>query len=304
MRYRDLKLEFFYLRKAFFVYRAGWRYIYNRWFLAAKIKKNQASLERPTTNSDLSVHILTCHRDAVITVWALASWYAASQQIGQLYIHNDGSLISSDTEMLKKCFPSAQLIDSRTVTSVYAERLAAYPVLAEARKSYPHFSFKKLVDPLVVSSASMRLIIDSDVIWFQGPKEVDAAIAEGGHISLMMKNHYQLPLPTSLPGQVPDLLGWVNAGIIMYHIDQLNHDILDNFIKGLGPEHGSDLHFADQFGLGHSLQNLVLLPERVYTIEYPVDISIVVRHYTSPRRPLLYIEAVPRLMLLLHSISR
>ena len=150
--------------KAFFEYHQGFKYVKNRYFLAKKILKVKKSFEKPINNQDLSVHVLTGHRDLVMLVWALASYYLVSQAIGQLYIHSDGTLDKGDKKIIKKFFPSAQVVEPAEFLEKFDSELMNYPLVKKYRTQYPQFFLlKKLLDPYFYSTKRLRLIIDSDL---------------------------------------------------------------------------------------------------------------------------------------------
>ena len=295
MKLKQLKLEFFYLRQAARVHHAGWRYLYNKFFLAEKIKKINQPLEKPLTNQNLSIHILTCHRDTTATLWALASFYHAATTIGQLFIHNDGSLTNADESLFKKFFPSAKLINAATVTDTYKKQLRVQPTLLSIRQRYANFSLKKIIDPYIVSDKQIRLLIDSDILWYRQPTSLEALINSGAPQSAMQLNNGITDATFSDGIKLEPSLNKFNAGIILYNIANFDTDKLAEFFNRLDTKNPRNLHFADQTGHPYCLQNLIALPSETYTIKQAVTPATVARHYTGPRRTLLYLEGIPRL---------
>lgn len=292
MSFKKIKLELFYIKKSFLKYKKGFRYLYARYFLAKKILKLNKILEKPINNNNLSIHLLTCHRDMVIMIWSVASFYQTSNVIGQLFIHNDGSLTTEDKKIIKKVFPSAKVVETSTFTKDYAAQLDAYPVLKNFRTKYKNFSFKKIIDPYFVSDKKMHLIIDSDLLWFKNPVEIEQEIARGCEKSLMQKNNSEISV-TFKDNQALDkrLVGF-NAGIILYSKDNFNMEKFVEFLERIDENVKRNLHFVDQVGHAYCLENLEALPEDLYTIQSEVSPDTVARHYTSPKRPLFYIEGI------------
>lgn len=270
------------MRKAFLEYRAGWRYLRNRFFLAPKILRSGRVLARPATRPDLSVHILTSRQDMILAVWSLASFYAVSSVIGKLYIHDDGTLRSGDRAALKKLFPDCQLVASAAFLDDYAAPLRNFPVLfSEFRQKYPqYFSFKKIIDPYVVSDKPWRLILDGDILWFRDPVELRNALANPAKPSLMQYNN-------------AEILGThYNAGIILYHKDNFDIPKFIDFLDKLDTSDPGQMRFADQLGHAAALRNLSALSAGRYTIKERVTPNTAARHYTGPRRPKFYIEGL------------
>jgi hypothetical protein len=123
MKLKDIKKELFYIRKSFFQYKKGWQYLYFKYIFAPRILKIKRRLDKPINQPDLSVHILTCHRDVVMTTWALCSFYHNSGLSGRLYIHNDGSLTDKDEEVFKIFFPESLVVNSSNFLQDYSEEI-------------------------------------------------------------------------------------------------------------------------------------------------------------------------------------
>ncbi|MDP3740937.1 MAG: hypothetical protein Q8R08_01255 [bacterium] len=278
----SLKLDLFYLRKAFFEYSKGWRYLHNRYWLARKICRVQKPfVAKGKYFPDLSIHILTCHRDNLIALWSLCSFFANSDFFGDLYIHDDGTLRGWEKRLYKEFFPEAKIINSDMFLAEYGTKFQNNMVLKNFRAKYHHyFSFKKLIDPIFVSGKPLRLILDSDILWFRNPAEIEEQIAAGGKISLMQHN------PIEIEGVS------YNAGIIFYSIQNFDLKKLVGFLEKIDVSRKQSLHFADQTGYAHALRNLEALPADRYRIKGAVSTNTVARHYTSPKRPLFFIEGL------------
>lgn len=292
MNFKTVKLEFFYWRKAFFQYHRFWDYIYSKYFLARKILKLERILEQPVNQSDFSIHILTCHRDLCMIIWALASFYSVTKVVGQLFIHNDGTLNNKDQFILKKFFPNSIIVDAKDFQKNFSNKLKPYPVLEKFRYSFPHFSFKKIIDPFFVSDKKIHLIIDSDILWFRRPVELEENILSDSKSSLMQLNNAKIYATFKGNQRLSDDLAVFNAGIILYNKENFEIEKLIEFFEKIDIGNPKNLHFADQAGHSYCLKNLGGLPEDKYVINKIVNNSVIAKHYTSPRRPLFYIEGI------------
>lgn len=272
MRFIDIKREIFFVRKAFVEYQNGWRYLAQR-FRARKILRHSRPLDRKADRSDLSIHMLTGKRDFTMAMWSLWSFYRATPMVGELYLHDDGTLGEKQRRVFARLFPEAKLISTVPIPD---------PVFRGFRERYPgYFSFKKIIDPYYASNKPWRLILDSDVLWFGMPSELVSAVNDDSQVSYMQYNN-------------AEILGThANAGIVLYRHDLLDTVRLKEVFESLVlRERG--LHFADQVGYASALANLVLLPQRRYTIKGSVHLETVAKHYTSPRRPLYYLEGLSK----------
>ncbi|MFA6428756.1 MAG: hypothetical protein WCW02_04440 [Candidatus Buchananbacteria bacterium] len=291
--FKKIKLEFFYLRKAFFEYHQGWAYLYYRYVVAKRIIRVSRVLEKPINRQDFSIHVLTCHRDFVMTIWSLASFYQTAKVVGELYLHNDGSLNERELTILKKLFPSAKAVNTKTFLIDWKSALVPYPTLKEYREKYINFfSFKKIIDPYFVSNKNNHLIFDSDVLWLGNPAELMAEIEGGPKRSLVQKNNTAVCPPFKNGFELSEKLTWVNAGIVLYNIENFDLAKLSELFKNLDEKCERSLHFADQTGYAYCLKNLELLSAEKYVIRAQVTPAVIAKHYTSPRRPLFYLEGI------------
>jgi len=269
----NLKLELFYLRKACFEYHAPFKYLYNKYLIAPRILKTNKILDQPINHQDLSVHILTCHRDLVMFIWSLASFYKNMNIIGQLYIHSDGSLTQKDKSILNKLFPSAKII--------------------EKKSDYQYLLLQKLFDPYYLSDKKIHLIIDSDLLWFKNSKEIEGEIKNNAQNSLMMVGQgIGCPVYFNNNKKLSAELSYLNSGIVLYHKDNFNLDKLEKYLAHIDNTNLANKHFVEQAGYASCLENIKPLPESKYIIKGPVQAETIVKHYTSPRRPLFYIEGL------------
>ncbi len=300
MTFKRLKLEFFYLRKAFFAYKNGWHYVYNRYFLAPKILNHAGVLERASNHNDLSVHVLTCHHDLVMLIWSLASFYQVMSIIGELYIHNDGTLNVRDKKILKKFFPSAKIIEPNEFFEKRNSELERCPLIKKIRDECPEYVLlKKLLDPYLVSDKKHLLIIDSDLMWFKRPEEIEQEIQNGCLNSLMMSgaakdgqlNYVYYQDGTKLSAD----LAAFNSGIVLYRKENFNLEKLVNYLAKIDLAKPANKHFIEQAGYASCLENLKCLLEDKYVVKEMVDDKILVKHYTSPRRPLFYLEGLEKI---------
>jgi len=297
MNYKAIKKELFFVRKAFFEYGRGFDYLLNKYRLAPRILKLNRILERPMNNKSLAMHVLSCHKDIVMLAWSLASFYINSSVIGQLYIHDDGTLTQADKKALTRFFPSSKIRDTGKFVSEFGSGLSAYPIIRAFRQKYVgYFSFKKIVDPFFSCSEPNILIFDSDVLWFRKPALLEREIGNGCPNSWMMKNNGEIYVSFKNGGKLADTLARFNAGIILFSRANLDLRALEEFFAKLDTERERNLHFADQAGFASALRNLEYLPEEDYIIKGALSEVTTVKHYTNPRRPLFYIEALPRLL--------
>jgi len=294
MNFEDFKLELFYFRKALFQYKSFFKYVYNKYFLSKKLINSNKVLEKEVNNKDLSIHVMACQRDFPMILFSLKSAYNALKNIGQLYIHNNVNLTNNQKRILKKFFPSAILINSDNFLK--ENNLDNHPLIKKFRasKEYKRF-FAKFVDPYFASSTKYRLIIDSDLFWFKHAQEIDQQIDQGCPNSLIMQNNGKSPVYFKDGSKLDDKLASYNSGIVLYKKENLNLDKLNQYLEKIDEDNRENHHFIEQAAYAYCLDDLTPLPEDKYVIKQDLNPDITVIHYTSPRRPLFFIEAVEKI---------
>ncbi len=163
-------------------------FLKHRYAVAPRILKLNKVLEKPINNNNFSIHVLTCHRDLIILLWSIASFYRVINTIGQLYVHSDGSLTDVDVKKIKFLFPKAIIIKPEYLYKNYIEKFNNYPNIKEYRfEKFKKFKLLlKLLDPFFISPCKKVLIIDSDLIWLKKPTEIENEINNSKSKSLMM----------------------------------------------------------------------------------------------------------------------
>ncbi len=297
MSFKSLKLEFFYWRKSLFEYHAFFKYLKNKYFIAPRILKKPMIIEKPINNQNLSIHLLTCHRDLIITLWSLRSFYRVMPEIGRLYIHSDGSLDNQDKFIIAQFLPNAEIIEPSYFEKKYYHELVQSPAIKKLRlANKKNFLLKKLIDPFFISAAPLRLIIDSDLLWFNQPTAVIQAIKNNAASSLMMGNNGNCYVYFKNNERISAELASYNSGLVLYHRDNFDLAKLEEYLGRLDEGHEANCHFMEQAGYAYSLKNLTKLPESEYAIKDKLSSATIVKHYTSPRRPLFYIEGLDKII--------
>jgi hypothetical protein len=266
--------------KAFLFYRKGFEYGWMRYFVAPKILSAGAFLKKPVRD-DVSMHMLFGARDFLMGLWSLASFYRVMPEVGELVVHSDGSLTQGHMSAIRKLFPQARIEDAKEFMTSHGDLLSGHPVLKKFREIYPKFQSKKLIDQYVLSGKKIRILLDSDILWFKEPSEIVASLRAGVPKPLMMTNqgayiHVQFADGTSTTDEVAH----ANSGIVVYREDQFSLDAMEEYVKKtdyLGKKFTDQACFA-------SMLKPEFLSESTYIIKGTLTDAIVMRHYTSPSR--------------------
>ena len=94
-----------------------------------------------------------------------------------VYVHDDGSLLEADKELIRRHVPGAKVIDRAWADREFAERVGD-EFLIKVRKSYT--SYLKLFDPTLVSTNQRILIVDTDVLFLHRPEAIIEWAQHGG----------------------------------------------------------------------------------------------------------------------------
>jgi len=298
MTYKELKGELFQTKKAFVIYKKGFAYLFSKFFFAKKILKVNRGMDKEITSTEFSTHILTPHKHMVMACWALVSFYKTHTIIGQLYIHNDGSLQDRDKKILKELFSRAIIVEPEEAAhSLY--KLDEYPELQKIYNENKNlWMIKKLFDPFLISYAKYRLIIDTDIIWFKDPEEIKQAVEKASNDSLMTHTTHARGYIKFKDGQtLDDETAAYNSGIVFYDEKNFNLKKLSDYFKKVDMHDKDKMHwwFMEQAGYASCLDNLKKLPLEKYHVKNGVNDTTVARHYTGPRRVLFYIEGVEKI---------
>jgi len=296
MNFQTLKKELFYTRKAFFTFRQGFKYLRGKYKLAPKIILVNQPLEKPVTNTNLAIHLLSSHSDLVMLCWSLFSFYTNFQIVGKVYIHDDGTFTNRDYKVLTRLFPGAKILDTEKFLANHQDEISKYPSILEYRARQTSMILrKKLIDPYFVGDESWKLILDSDVLWFKHPEEIEGAI------NSMQSKSYMMARPPGMPVRFIDgtmlsaELAKFNSGIVLYKKLNFNLMRLSDYLNNVDFRDKKNTHFIEQAGYASCLDNLVELPEHNYRVKGNLDEDTVAKHYTSPRRVQLFTEGLPKI---------
>lgn len=292
---KNLKQHLFYIYVAFTRYRRGFFYLWMRYVVARKILNFKGVIEKEKTVENLSIHMLFGKRDFVMALWSLASFYKHSKVIGDLYVHSDGSLDGANLKVIRGLFPSVKVIDAKGVLDDHADFFNEHPVLKEFRTSYTKFQSKKLLDPFLSSDKEYRLILDSDMLWFKNPSEIEEVVKGGENRALMMSDGdgdfaYVMFKDGS---RLSDEIAGFNSGVLLYRKDQFNLVNVEKYIESIDY---MNTRFTDQACYATVLYSyLSMLPRERYIIKGELNDKRVLRHYTSPSRAKFYILGLDRM---------
>jgi len=271
----------------------GWRTAWYRDVVRPRICGLRSFTE--TTDDAREIHVLTSQSDWLNLLWALHSFYHASQRHYALCIHDDGTLTSAAAEQLQAAFPNARLISRRESDRRLGDLLAPYPRCSEFRAT--NRLALKIFDFVAFLRADRMMLLDSDILFFKCPEALLAAIENGSSQNMLNRdwgNGYSIDVTqASFDFHVPLR---INSGLGLIHRESIRYDWIEDFlaIPGILSHH----HRIEQtlFALCSSRFGVDMLPAEYDVHLGPTKAGVPCRHYTGPIRHLMYSEGIRRLV--------
>lgn len=292
--YRELR----YIYRSFFVYKKPFSYLYYRFIVRPKIRKLNNPIDRPAADDFYSIHILCSHSDIDMLLWALASWYQVVPDSGQVYIHEDGSFTAKDKEIISKLLSNAIFIDfleaNEKARTDWLKNLSKTKVYREkAVKDRRYILAVKLIDPYFVSESPIHLIIDTDILWFEYPKEI-LELLKQKRGNFVMTGNSLMDFKFKDNTHLPENLAIVNSGIVGYKVDNYFLSGLEEFCEKIDTETNPQ-YFTEQAGYSYILNKggiINMLNKENYIIKGELKKGVSAKHYTGPRREQYWFEGV------------
>lgn len=253
-----------------------------------------------TRDTACEIHVLTSDSDWLNLIWALKSFYLASDRHYELSIHDDGTLTDETWIVLQSHFPFAHLITRAQGDATANERLADFPRCKSFRGS--NQLSQKLLDSTLFLQNDRMLLLDSDVLFFHSPQVLIERIENPDYrlntFNSDFESAYTITTETARTDLCIDLHPCINSGLALVHRDSLRLDWIEEF---LGVEELTSGHFwrieQTLFALLSSRYGVQLLPdEYTLTLDSNAHEGRPFRHYVGAIRHLMYREGIPQLI--------
>lgn len=250
-----------------------------------------------TTSHLCEIHVLTSSTDYLNLLWALKSFYFYSQRNYSLCIHEDGTLQQEQIAILRYHFPKARIILKSETDEIMRNALAAYPACSNFRMSN-HLA-PKLFDFKHFLESDRMLLLDSDILFFENPKElIDRVEDINYHKNVFNKDvmyGYTVPFEEMQAHIDFTLVPYFNSGLGLIHKDSIRTEWIEEFL------HIPNIigHFwrieQTLFALCSSRYGVELLPT-AYDVRLDKGvIGLPARHYVGAIRHLMYREGIRQL---------
>jgi hypothetical protein len=196
----------------------------------------QASVKLPPVTSypdGLPIYFLTGEKFLYQTLFCIVSLCQQSSEKFKFILVDDGSFDEKLIARITRQVTGAAVITKELIEQNLEKNLPGknYPVLRKKREEYPHI--KKLIDIHTLTAPGWKLVLDSDMLFFDAPLSVvdwlknttkplhmvDCADAYGYSYELMEK----------LSGH--KIAGKVNVGAIGLNSEAINWQKMENWVR-------------------------------------------------------------------------
>jgi len=247
------------------------------------------------TTGNCEVRVLTWRRDWVNCIWALKTFYAHSQKVFALYIH-DGGLLAWQAKELQKHFPNSHFIPSDEADKQSLAALKARGHCRSIAYRSTNVSTKKLFDFYLLSNADRIISIDSDIVFFRPPIDL---ISPAGDTRTNLYNRDCMDLYAISCNEIQQEFGLsvpprVNSGLNSVWRDSIRFDSIEEWLKY--PPLFSNRWVTEQtlHAMCSTVFGLSFLPPSYMVGTLPgLEPDVVCKHYPSEPRLWLYREGMP-----------
>ena len=203
----------------------------------------QASLYLPPVTSypdGLPVYFLTGDKFLYQTLFCVQSLTKHSAEKFRFILVDDGSLNEELTIRINKRLPGAEIITKTVIEQNLEKNLPEnnYPILRKKRREYPHI--KKLIDIHILGIAGWKLVLDSDMLFFNDPIAMCDWVKNSGKplhmIDCMESYGYSRELMGKLTGnKIPEQ---INVGAVGLNSDTIDWAKTEDWVKTLEETEG------------------------------------------------------------------
>jgi len=207
----------------------------------------QASVSLPPVISyhdGLPIYFLTGKNYLYQTLFCIQSLAKVSSEKFNFILVDDGSFDDKLIDRIKKQLPEATIIKKENITSRLNDILpeSSYPILNQKRKVYAHI--KKLTDIHCLPGNDWKLVLDSDMLFWDEPKEIVEWLKAPGTPLHMIDcdNAYGYSIPFMEDICTTAIKMRINVGTIGLNSTQIYWDKVEYWIGALENNHGTSYY--------------------------------------------------------------
>jgi len=219
---------------------------YRRMLRGSRAMAKAAELLPPVQSdpAGLPVYFLTGRDFLYQTLFCIRSLSLVTTERFNFILIDDGTFNQSMIERIRRQVPGAGIITAKQIDlqleAMLPERL--FPKLHEKRRVYPHI--KKLTDIHCLAENEWKLVLDSDMLFWEEPKAMIEWLrlpAQPLHMVDCADSYgYTMRLMESLAG--PGLRRLVNVGAIGLRSRSIDWTALESWIKKMEEQEGASYY--------------------------------------------------------------
>jgi hypothetical protein len=258
---------------------------WSQWFAAWTNGTSQIRRTRQLRNPEapFSVHMVTCHRHVDMALWCLKSFSHFSQASPLITIHDDGSLTEADIELLEAHLSRCRVIARLEADERMDDVLKGHPRCRQMRREPRFYCALKLFDIWVYSRSDSVVAIDSDILFFQRPRELLECIqTDRPCFNSDFQNAYATT-PEKLRRRMGiEVRDRVNAGLFALPRRGFDLDLLERYFASF-PKPIPELNRHEQtaYALLLSRAGAQRLSDRYQISQQPLRAETVSHHFVS-----------------------
>lgn len=270
------------------------------WFLLKRVEPIE-SLK--SSEAEVEIVSLVSHRDLPLYLTAIKTLFYFSRRKFLVTVFEDGTFTPDDIKILKSFIRGVRFVSVPEAENKLKKILRGKKYCQKFRREV--LMTKKIIDLVFLSLKKRILMLDSDLIFFQRPKEITQWIEKNNGSSIFMSDYRDAYIVSKAEAKYCFGLGLVsklNSGLIGFNTKIVTLNFVERFLKEI---FRLDLCgkrawlVVEQTALGLLLskknkkRKLMRLPRTYLVSITKKDIpSLICRHYIGSIRELFYPKAI------------
>jgi hypothetical protein len=208
----------------------GLRVAYWRDVVRPRILQTRAISD--TSDPACEIHVMTSKSDWLNLMWALKSFYWASKKAYSLCIHDDGSLDAESLAVLERHFPAARIVRRAEADERIRKALAGFPRSLDFRLT--NLLAPKVFDFALYLNSKRMLLLDSDILFFNTPRELLDAADCGDDVNTFnpdFDSAYTVTSEAVRSSTSVQLQPRINSGLGIVHAQSLSFEWIEEFLQ-------------------------------------------------------------------------
>ncbi len=227
-----------------------------------------------------SVHMLTCHKDIEMALWSLRTFACFAKLSPPVFIHDDGTLTTSDINSFHKYVPRVTVIRRSEAEPRLEEWLKDYPHCRKTRMNLDLPLAIKLFDPWVYAPYDAILLLDSDMLFFRRPEELLLNLRQNRPcFNADYQDSYSAPITELRHSMGMDIMPEINSGLLAMTRDNYDLDLIERSLESFPPT--NQFYEQTAYALLLSKSNAERLGDAHQISRQPITARTVSHHFVS-----------------------